>query len=89
MPSASPFNSELSLPPFMSCSTHKRQCTPQAHSASARLPPCRHPAVIRLAEVTTSFTGYFGLQTSCGSKKYSCRTEGYPGDKPQYGWRTW
>lgn len=46
-------------------------------------------AVIRLAEVTTSFTGYFGLQTSCGSKKYSCRTEGYPGDKPQYGWRTW
>lgn len=48
-----------------------------------------HPAVIRLAEVTTSFTGYFGLSTSCGSKKYSCRTEGYPGDKPQYGWRTW
>jgi hypothetical protein len=46
-------------------------------------------AVIRLSEVTTSFTGYFGLQTSCGAKQYSCRTCGYPSDKPQYGWHTW
>lgn len=51
--------------------------------------PCSPAAVIRLKEDTSAWTGYFGLQTSCGQKAYACRTAGYPSDKPDYGYRMW